>query len=65
MIRPASQTYFLELKVRHVCIDVIVINMSQIHLVRLEKDDKIRIIANQMFGYASIRLTEVETIHAL
>ena len=38
--------------------------MSQIHLVLIELDDKIRIIANQMFWYAVISLTEIETVNA-
>ena len=62
MFRPARHALIFKLRKRHIHINMIVVIISQIHIVLFKGDDKICIIPDGMLRYARVRLCDTASV---
>lgn len=65
VIVPACRAQVFELRVRHVRIHMIVVDMLEIYIVLSKDHEEINIVTHQMFRNLCIRLTKIEAINVL
>ena len=49
--------------VLHVRVDVIVVRVLQVEIVLSEQDYEVGVVANQLFGYLTVRLAQVDSVY--